>query len=101
MVRAPPRSTPRWSVAASDWYKGQLGRMGTGPELYNLADDIGEKTNLAGKNPEKVKELQADLEKWESKLAQPLWKRQTQPKAARRTKAAANRAKRAAPAPAK
>ncbi len=86
------------AIRKGDW---KLVRMGTGPELYNLADDIGEKTNLAGKNPEKVKELQADLEKWESKLAQPLWKRQTQPKAARRTKAAANRAKRAAPAPAK
>lgn len=33
------------------------------PELYNLADDIGEKTNLAAKNPEKVKELTAILKK--------------------------------------
>jgi arylsulfatase A-like enzyme len=32
-------------------------------ELYNLADDLGEKTDLAEKNPDKVKELMAILEK--------------------------------------
>jgi arylsulfatase A-like enzyme len=33
------------------------------PELYNLADDIGEKKNLAKQDPEKVKELMALLER--------------------------------------
>jgi len=33
-------------------------------ELYNLADDISEKNNLAGKNPEKVAELQGLLKAW-------------------------------------
>ena len=32
------------------------------PELYNLAEDIGEKENLAATNPEKVKELMARYE---------------------------------------
>ncbi len=32
-------------------------------ELYNLADDIGQKTNLAAKYPAKVKELQALLKR--------------------------------------
>ena len=32
-------------------------------ELYNLADDIGEKTDLAKKNPDKVKELSAILQR--------------------------------------
>ena len=32
------------------------------PELYNLAEDLGEQTNLAGKNPEKVRELTAILQ---------------------------------------
>ncbi|MEX6689515.1 arylsulfatase [Danxiaibacter flavus] len=31
------------------------------PQLYNLKEDIGEKNNLAGKYPEKVKELEALL----------------------------------------
>jgi arylsulfatase A-like enzyme len=33
-------------------------------ELYNLNKDIGEKTDLAAKMPEKVKELQRMLKKW-------------------------------------
>jgi arylsulfatase A-like enzyme len=33
-------------------------------ELYNLADDISEKNNLASKNPEKVAELQGLLKAW-------------------------------------
>ena len=33
-------------------------------ELYNLADDIGETTNLAAKHPEKVRELDALIERF-------------------------------------
>jgi len=36
---------------------------GTKPELYNLADDIGETKNLAGEKPELVAEMKALLEK--------------------------------------
>jgi arylsulfatase A-like enzyme len=32
------------------------------PQLYNLADDPGEKRNLAGKNPDKLNELATSLE---------------------------------------
>ncbi len=32
-----------------------------GPELYNLTDDLGEANDLAGRNPDKVKELTALL----------------------------------------
>ena len=78
------------AIRMGDW---KLLRMGTGPELYNLADDIGEKSNLAAKNPEKLKELKDDLEKWESKLAQPLWKRQAKPKPAARARRKAAPAK--------
>jgi arylsulfatase A-like enzyme len=35
-----------------------------GAELYNLAKDIGEKTNLAAQQPGKVKELSAAWNKW-------------------------------------
>ena len=34
-----------------------------GPELFNLADDLAEATNLAAENPEVVKELSALLAK--------------------------------------
>jgi len=33
------------------------------PQLYNLANDIGERNNLANENPEKLKELQELLQK--------------------------------------
>jgi arylsulfatase A-like enzyme len=45
----------------------------SGAELYNLADDIGEKKNLAASYPEKVKELGAAWQRWNRELARPLW----------------------------
>jgi hypothetical protein len=42
-------------------------------KLYNLADDIGEKTDLSAKQPEKVKELQADWDRWNTGNVPPLW----------------------------
>jgi arylsulfatase A-like enzyme len=44
-----------------------------GAELFNLKQDIGEQNNLAGKEPEKVKELAAVWEKWNSELVDPSW----------------------------
>ncbi len=59
------------AIRRGDWKLVKFGDEIT--ELYNLAKDIGEKNNLAEKNPEKVKELSAMLMKWESELAKPLW----------------------------
>ena len=42
-------------------------------ELYNLAQDIGEKNNLADKEPAKCKELASAWEKWNSELVEPKW----------------------------
>lgn len=42
-------------------------------ELYNLAEDIGETKNLAAAHPEKARELAADWQRWNKKLAKPLW----------------------------
>ncbi|MDB6077964.1 MAG: arylsulfatase family protein [Akkermansiaceae bacterium] len=44
-----------------------------GAQLYNLADDIGETTDLAAKNPDKVKELAALWNSWNSELVAPKW----------------------------
>lgn len=50
------------------------GGKGTSPaRLYNLADDIGEKTDLTAKQPEKVKELQALWDEWNKVNVAPLW----------------------------
>ncbi len=42
-------------------------------ELYNLKDDIGEKSNLALKEPEKLKQLVTAWEAWDSTLKEPAW----------------------------
>lgn len=42
-------------------------------ELFDLASDIGEKTDLASQRPEEVARLSALLKKWQSQNAKPLW----------------------------
>jgi arylsulfatase A-like enzyme len=52
----------------------KLVRNGTNPaELYEIATDPGETTDLAAARPAKVAELEADLAAWESTLVPPLW----------------------------
>jgi len=43
-----------------------------GLELYNLKDDIGERKNLAGAMPEKLKELHTVLKSWRSSIGAPV-----------------------------
>lgn len=42
-------------------------------QLFNLADDVGEKNNLATAHPEKVKELADEWLRWNKELTKPLW----------------------------
>ena len=42
-------------------------------ELFNLADDPNEKTDLISKHPEKAKELQKQFDAWDSKLPDNAW----------------------------
>jgi arylsulfatase A-like enzyme len=44
--------------------------------LFNLAEDIGEKDDLAAKHPEKVKELQGAYDDWNAKNVPAKWARQ-------------------------
>jgi arylsulfatase A len=37
-------------------------------ELYNLADDLGETTNLAAQQPERAAQLRADLHAWRDEV---------------------------------
>ena len=41
--------------------------------MFNIAEDPNEKTNLADKQPEKVKELQARIEQLSGEAAPPLF----------------------------
>jgi arylsulfatase A-like enzyme len=42
---------------------------GTPPGLFNLANDLGEKTDLSLNNPEKMKELVAKYDAWSAQMA--------------------------------
>lgn len=65
------RYGPQWAVRDGDM-KLVVSRGGTGkPELYNLADDIGESKDLAAAQPAKVRELQALWDKWSAEQAPP------------------------------
>ena len=43
------------------------------PKLYNLRDDIGETKDLTAAQPDKVKELQALWNAWNTTNVKPLW----------------------------
>ncbi len=54
-----------------DW---KITRMGNEPwSLHNITKDIGEKKNLAGRYPERLKEMIARTEEWTKSFVKPLW----------------------------
>lgn len=63
----PGGASPYAAVRARDW---KLVEFYEEPhvELYNLADDIGEKHDLAAKMPEKAKELTDMLHRWQKSV---------------------------------
>jgi arylsulfatase A-like enzyme len=84
--RKPPHKTLFWrfgeqmAIRQGDWKlvrydpvaDGGTGKA-TPAKLYNLAKDIGEANDLAAKEPDKVKELQAVWDRWNAEQAKPLW----------------------------
>jgi arylsulfatase A-like enzyme len=63
------RYGPQWAIRQGD-FKLVVSRGGSGrPELYNLAEDIGESRDLAAVQPAKVKELQALWDRWSAAQA--------------------------------
>jgi arylsulfatase A-like enzyme len=60
----------KYTVRNGD-YKLHTKWHGESPELYNLAEDIGEKSNIAGTHPEKVKQLEALRRQWDTGLLEP------------------------------
>jgi arylsulfatase A-like enzyme len=84
--KTPPHDTLYWrfgkqmAIRQGDWKlvrydpnaDGEKGAA-TEAKLYNLAQDIGEATDLAAKEPERVKKLEEAWEAWNATLAKPLW----------------------------
>jgi len=97
----------RWVIRGHDklllTYDGAPGKMkypptGGEPQLFDLKNDPGEKVNLAAKDPDRVKELSAQLEDWYVPDERQIGK--VAPAAAKPERRPRNR-KRAAAAPAK
>ena len=63
--RRPARSAP---ATGSCWSSSRPGKL----ELYNLRDDLGEKTDLAGAMPDRVKELHARMLAWRKQVGAPM-----------------------------
>jgi arylsulfatase A-like enzyme len=61
----------QWAVRQEDW-KLVVSRGGSGkPELYNLANDVGESMDLASVETQKVVELQKLYDSWSAEQAEP------------------------------
>jgi arylsulfatase A-like enzyme len=60
------------AIRKGDW-KLVRGAGSESLQLFNLATDIGETTDLAAKEPAKFKELEADWNKWNAELVPPAW----------------------------
>ncbi len=65
------RSRPCSVIRMGDWKLHQYFESGD-LELYNLKRDIGEKRNLAKRNPEKAKTLLSQLESWRAEIGAPV-----------------------------
>ena len=53
-------------IRQDDWKL--IEKFDGGVELYNLRDDIGERTNLAGREPERAKAMLDKLKAWQQDL---------------------------------
>lgn len=58
------------AVRKGDW---KLTDLGAGAKLFNLANDIGEKNDLAATNSVKIQELEADYKAWDAKNIEARW----------------------------
>ena len=76
-VSALPERTLFWRVGrknalrSGDW---KLFRDGKAWQLYDLANDIGESTDKAANQLDRVKQLSAIWDKWNAEQIEPLWK---------------------------
>ena len=58
-----------WAVRRGDW---KLHTLKQQQELFNLAEDPSEQTNLADKQPEMVKTLSSAFDAWIAQMAAPI-----------------------------
>jgi uncharacterized sulfatase len=61
-------STPASAIRRGNWKLIEFFETGS-VELYNLANDLSEQTNLATQEPQRAKEMQAALAAWRKKVS--------------------------------
>jgi arylsulfatase A-like enzyme len=66
------RFGPQWAIRHGDW-KLVKARDIAEPALFNLAKDIGEQSDLAAAQPEKLAELKRLWDDWNAEQKPPLW----------------------------
>ncbi len=71
-IRAGDYKLVRYDLNA-DTLTGVRNQPVSAAKLYNLAEDIGEKNDLASAQPERVRTLQAKWDAWNATLVKPLW----------------------------
>ena len=70
----------QWAIRHGDWKlvvanePGMPASPTKAASLFNLASDISESKDLAAAEPEKVKELRANYEKWNAEQEEPRWR---------------------------
>ena len=62
----------QYAVRQGDWKLSRT-HINEATKLFNLANDIGEKNDLAAQEPERVKKLQALWDDWNAKNEPPRW----------------------------
>jgi arylsulfatase A-like enzyme len=62
----------QYAVRQGDW-KLVKPHIDMAPRLHNLAQDLGEQTDLAAQNPEKVRQLQTLWDAWNANNEPPRW----------------------------
>jgi arylsulfatase A-like enzyme len=78
-VKAPPHERLFWRMSGKQSFAVREGNWklirtgGQPPELYDLAADVSEKSNVAGANPEVTTRLLAALEDWNKELVAPVF----------------------------
>lgn len=63
----------QWAIRQGDWKLVASRIDDNKPQLFNLADDIGEAKDLAAEQPEKVATLQAAWDKWDADNVAAKW----------------------------
>jgi arylsulfatase A-like enzyme len=71
------RTTPAGAIRAGDWKLIEFFETGK-IELYNLAEDIGEKNDLAKNQPDRAKAMHDDLVMWRKSVNAPMPTRRKQ-----------------------